>query len=51
MKEKPRVRKTGVAVEVVDTLPVESARAADDAVDFIFLVQEEFGKVGGRPGR
>lgn len=46
MKEMPRAREMGTAVEVIDPLPVKSARAADDAVDFVFLVEEEFGKVG-----
>jgi len=46
MKEKPRAREMGIAVEVIDPLPVKSARAADRAVDFVFLVEEEFGKVG-----
>ena len=45
MKDKPRAREMGIAVEMVDALSVESTRAADDAMDFVSLVQEEFGKV------
>lgn len=46
MKEESCVGETGVAVEMVDALPVEGARTTDDAVDFVSLVEEEFGKVG-----
>lgn len=35
----------GVTVEMVDALPVENALTADDAVDFVSLVEEKFGKV------
>ena len=46
MEEESYVGETGVAVEMVYTLPVESARTSGDAVDLVSFVEEEFVKGG-----
>lgn len=36
----------GVLVKVVDAIGVEGGGATDDAVDFVAVLEEEFGEVG-----
>lgn len=54
MEQESCVGKTGVAVEMVDALPVENARTTDDVIGFVSLVEEKFGKartvLAGYPG-
>jgi hypothetical protein len=46
VKEQTCVGTVGVTVEMVNPVCVESTRAPDDPVDFISLLQKEFGQVG-----
>jgi hypothetical protein len=46
MEEEAGARLVGVLIDVIDALGVESARAADDAVDFIAFGKEELGEIG-----
>jgi hypothetical protein len=46
MEEEADAVNMAILVEVIDAACIEGACAADDAVDFVALVEEEIGEVG-----
>jgi hypothetical protein len=45
VEKEPDIRQMRVLIEMIDPAAVEAARAADEAVHLVTLVEEEFGQI------
>jgi hypothetical protein len=45
VKEKPRLRRVRIGVQMLDTAGIEAAAASDDRMNFIFLAKKKLGKI------
>jgi hypothetical protein len=45
VEKQPVFRKMIILIKMMNSAPVETARAADDAVNFVALMKKKFGKI------